>query len=280
MSRLGQVTTMAALNKNYKLKNSQLIAEFLNFCFSNLKFIEGRKSNFFIKDVHSAAPWILLPEATSFVPPPSVRPCMYTRTRSMSHRLLCTVYVILSYFIPVTTRQLRVEAWGLASSVGSAETIGAGLKVERLTLAATEALVLSLATVTAAKACRTRYRSGTRLNSEAESRAQPTRVKTKSRLGFFFRFTVCMITAALWLRRCCFDRVCDTVGKHNRIVATHCNKNKGQICQFVIVKWCVSPVSCLSIKIYQTLYILFFSLIHSTKIMVFSRFQVQNNSEP
>jgi hypothetical protein len=53
-------------------------------------------------------------------------------------------------------------------------------------------------------------------------------VKTESRLGFFFRFTVCMVTAAIWLRGFCFDGMFYTVGKHYSIIGSHCNKNMGQ----------------------------------------------------
>ena len=82
--------------------------------------------------------------------------------------------------------------------MGSTEAIGAGLKVERLALAATEALALSLTSVTAAKACRSRNSSSIRLNSDVENSTQSTCVKIKSRLDFF-RFATWMVTASLWL---------------------------------------------------------------------------------
>jgi hypothetical protein len=45
---------MVAPNKNYKLKISQSVIEFPDIGLSNLKFIDGRKSNFL--NVHSVTP--------------------------------------------------------------------------------------------------------------------------------------------------------------------------------------------------------------------------------
>ena len=169
--------------------------------------------------------------ATSFTPQPYFSLWVYTDTRIMWPNVIA--YITVSYCLPVTPRGLRVEAWSLASSVSSTEAIRAGLKVERLALAATQALALSLTAVTAAKACRSINSSSIRLNSKVESSTHSRCLNTESRLGFFFCFTVCMVTAANWLRGLCFDGVCYTVGKHYRIIGTHCNKNKGQIWHLV-----------------------------------------------
>jgi hypothetical protein len=176
---------------------------------------------------------MLQPEtATSFTPQPYLSLWVYNDTRITWPKVIA--YVTVSYCLPVTPRGLRAEAWSLASRVRSTEATGAGLKVERLALTATEALALSLTSVTAAKACRSRNSSSIRLNSKVESITQSTCVKTELRLDFFFRLTVCIVTASIWLRGLCFDGVYYTVGKHYRIIGTLCNKNKGQIWHLIL----------------------------------------------
>jgi hypothetical protein len=51
---------MAASNRNYELKKSQSLTEFPFTWLNNLKFVERRKSNFFL-NIHFATPWTCCP---------------------------------------------------------------------------------------------------------------------------------------------------------------------------------------------------------------------------
>jgi len=62
---------MAAQQKLRTLKISQLFIEYLFIRLSNLKFLQVRKSNFFISNTHFAITWTLLPRVGALLAPPS-----------------------------------------------------------------------------------------------------------------------------------------------------------------------------------------------------------------
>ena len=54
-------------DKNYKLK--KVFVEFHFILINNLKFVEHRKSIYFIQNIHLAVPWTLLPGAAAHFAP-------------------------------------------------------------------------------------------------------------------------------------------------------------------------------------------------------------------